>query len=219
MSKFLKGLTRPLPPAKMLSINTFLSGCYYEPAPELEEWMRKCFINDDGPLVNVRHQHLQEATIGCVWTNKEMKRGGQTYAAMCEMPMAQGILNRWRVEHLLNSWFGSVPDFVITFDAAINNAVSDATFCAICEHELCHAGQAIDRETGEPKFKKSGDPVFCMVSHEIEEFVCIPERYGVQNSAGAAVKIFEAMKRGPTIAQADIDFACGSCGQRLRMVA
>jgi hypothetical protein len=121
-------------------------------------------------------------------------------------------MGKWqkaRAEQQIVEWFDHVPDFVLTFDAGYAESCNDAHFCALIEHELYHCGQERD-EFGMPRFKKStGLPAFCIRGHDIEEFVGVVRRYGPDASGVRAM--IEAAAEGPTIAAADIGFACGTC--------
>ena len=79
---------------------------------------------------------------------------------------------------------GDLPDFLITFNTVYAAEADDATWCARCEHELYHCGQAMDR-WGSPRFNPfTGLPVFCVRPHDCEEFVGVVKRYGGQAAAG-----------------------------------
>lgn len=86
---------------------------------------------------------------------------------------------------------------------------SDAAFCALCEHELSHCGQARD-EFGVPKFsQETGMPAFCMRGHDVEEFVGVVARYGALTPEIAA--LVQAANSAPVVAGGQIAIACGSC--------
>ena len=116
---------------------------------------------------------------------------------------------RARAEQQICEWFGQIPDFILTFDTAYASLCSDAQWCALCEHELSHCAPNRD-EYGAPKFnRQTGQPMFTLVSHDVEEFIGVVRRYGAA-IAGVQAMI-DAAAEGPTIAAADIDFACGNC--------
>jgi putative metallopeptidase len=98
---------------------------------------------------------------------------------------------------------------VMTFDASYASICSDAQWCALVEHELSHCG--VERDVyGAPKFRKStGMPAFTLRGHDVEEFVGVVRRYGA--AAAGVQAMIDAAAGGPTITQADIDFACGNC--------
>lgn len=204
---------RPMPPQSVLE-ETALP--VFEPAPELEEWARSQFIEPGADLENPDHEHLQHATIGFLWTNVSNTRKGRQIVGMCEMGEPRGTMGKWpkaRAQQQVISWFGFIPDFIITIDAPYcQYACSDAEFCALIEHELYHAAQDVD-QYGAPKFRKdSGLPVFTIRGHDIEEFVGVVRRYGAE--ASGVQSLIEAAKVGPQIAPASIAHACGTCALR-----
>ena len=179
------------------------------PAPELSEWMRSTFIDEGGPLENVDHRHLTFATVDALWTTCANERAMRRIVGTCEMGAARG--SKWqkaRADQQIVEWFGRVPDFLITIDAAFAMTVDDPTFCAVIEHELYHAGQELD-QYGQPKFHRDGSPCFKLRGHDCEEFVGVVARYG---SRAAGVEDLVAAANGrPTVALADIDGVCGTC--------
>jgi hypothetical protein len=200
---------RPRPPASLLSIDNTKS---FVPAPDLVDWIFGRFLEEGAPLFNEDHQHLVHATIGALWTVVPNGRNGRTIVAQAELGSTMGGMGKWtraRAEQQILDWFGSVPDFVITLSAPYADQCDDATFCALVEHELSHCGQ--DRDVfGMPRFKKStGMPSFCMRGHDVEEFIGVVRRYGA-DAAGVRAMI-DAAAEGPTIAAAEIGFACGTC--------
>jgi hypothetical protein len=202
---------RPMPPAAILDALTGV----FEPAPELEAWARSSFIADTGQLANPDHRHLQQAEIGFLWTNEENSRAGRTVIGQCEImpPMAMGKWQRARAIAQVSAWFGGVPDFLITIDAQAAQAMDDMSFCALIEHELSHAGQAID-EFGMPKFnKRTGLPVWAIKAHEVEEFVGVVKRYG--STSPALSEMVRAINHGPEVGAAQVAQACGTCLRRI----
>lgn len=204
-------MSRPQPPQDLLDDHLSIR---FEPAHDLRDWAYATFIEDGARLFNPEHAHLTAARIGFLWTNVGNARNGRTIVGQCEMKPPAGRLGKWpkaMLEMLYAQWFGPEPlDFLITLDANYAAAADDATFCAIVEHELMHAGQAQDREGG-PAYTREGMPVFAMRPHDIETFVGLASRYG---AVEAGVKqLAAALSQAPSIGQADLSFACGSCGR------
>ncbi len=199
--------TRPQAPSDHLT--AFL------PAPELADWMRAVFIDDDGPLFNERYEHLANAHLACLWTNIPNSRNMRTVLAQAEImpPMAMGKWQKARAAHQIEEWFGEMPDFLLTFDAGFASVTDDATFCAVVEHEMHHCGRALD-QYGQPRFHQDGSPMFAIQGHDCEEFVGVVERYGA--TATDMERMKEALNHGPTIGLASITAACGTCQTRKR---
>lgn len=209
------GLIRPMPPLWLLPTKDDLDPRdRFEAAPELEAWIRQAFIDGICDTVNPDHAHLQDATLGCLWTNVELRIGMKRVAATAEAPFSQG--NAWkkgRFNQQLEAWFGCMPDFILTFDALLAVRAPDLGFCARCEHELYHCAQAENKD-GDPKFSLStGDPIFAIRGHDVEEFTPIALRYGVKACAGDSENFVRAAMQKPLFGHAEIEGACGTCGR------
>lgn len=200
---------RPMPPADLFER---FGAASFDPAPDIAEWARDTFIDDDATLHNEEHAHLRFATLGFLWTNVPNARGGHRLVGQCEImpPMAMGKWQKARAEQQIEGWFGAVPDFLITLDASYAAQCDDAEFCSLVEHEMLHAGQGRDA-FGAPKFRKSGQPAFAIRGHDVEEFVSIVRRYGVGAAAGATRALVEAAKQKPEVGSVQISQACGTC--------
>lgn len=200
---------RPVPPSDILDD----PAPRFVPAPELIDWARSSFIDDDAEHRNDDHQHLRFALLGALWTNVPNGRNGRRVLGQCEMGLPPaGKWQRARIEAQLISWFGLVPTFLLTFDAAYCLKCSDAEFMALVEHELYHCGQALD-EWGAPRFnKRTGEPVWALRGHDVEEFVGIVRRYGA-DAAGVA-ELVDAANAGAEIAPIRIAQCCGTCQLR-----
>lgn len=180
-------------------------------AQDLRDWAYATFIDPDAPLANPDHQHLLAANVAFLWTSAEASRHGRMIAGQCEFKPPAGSMGKWaraRAQAQLHSWFGAMPDFLLTIFAPYAAECSDEEFCALIEHELYHAGQGVD-EFGAPAFSKSGMPVFTLRGHDVEEFVGIVRRYGADAAHVGAM--IEAAANGPQIGTAQIRGACGNC--------
>jgi hypothetical protein len=207
---------RPQPPAALFEpVSLFL------PDESFAAWLRCTFIEDGAVLCNPEHAHLQWARLGVLWTNVANTRQGKIVAATAEMPDATRG-SRWqmaRSEFQLCQWFHLTEvdelNFLLTFDANIAAALDDASFCALCEHELYHCGQKLD-EFGQPKFnRKTSLPVWCLRGHDVEAFVGVTRRYGVGAAEDGISELLAAAKQPPQIGKAKIGAACGTCKLRL----
>lgn len=198
---------RPRPDlSKMSPLEPFLA------APEVEAWIRETFIDPNGPLHNPDHQHLQGAQIGVLWASSVKQRQMRRVVGQAEMPMLKGDV--WTKERLTIpylGWFGSVPDFVLTFDAWYADQTDDTDWCALVEHELYHCAQARD-EFGAPRFTSFGAPVFGIRGHDVEEFVGVVRRYGV--TSAALDEMVAATQRPPEVSPIRVAHACGTCRTR-----
>ncbi|WP_298967732.1 putative metallopeptidase [uncultured Methylobacterium sp.] len=206
-------LVRPRPPADLLGADGLVTLTPFRPAHDLAEWLRATFIDEDGPLANEDHSHLEDAFLGCLWCANGRSSKGNVVVGQAERQALQG--NAWtkaRQEQQLVEWFGRVPDFILTFHADYAEQADDAAFCALIEHELYHCGQERD-PYGAPKFRKDGSPALCIRGHDVEEFVGVVRRYGAGSAAGQTQALVEAANAGPTIAAADIAGCCGTCGR------
>ncbi|NTG09253.1 hypothetical protein G6L25_18980 [Agrobacterium rhizogenes] len=185
-------------------------------AADMAEWVKATFFDESSRVHNPDHAHLADAHIGYLWTIVENNRKGKQVIGQCEEGKPQGAMGKWsraRAEQQVIEWFGSVPDFIITLDANYCAQCGDAEFMALVEHELYHAAQDVD-EFGQPKFSKStGRPVFTLRGHDVEQFIGVVRRYGVD--ASGVREMVDAANRPPEIARARIDHACGTCQLRV----
>lgn len=204
-----------MPPLRLLGGDGAVADEPFQPALELEVWARETFIASTGILANPDHAHLDDAHIGMLWCSLPNTRQMNQVVGQAETGAIRG--GKWqkaRQEQQLRQWFGDVPDFIITIHADYAAECSDATFCALIEHELYHCGQKLDAY-GAPKFSQDGRPSFDIRGHDVEEFVGVVERYGVGAAAGKTADLVRAANKGPTVAETLILGACGTCGRRV----
>lgn len=203
---------RPIPSGR---VTEPIGAPVFEPSPELEAWVRATFIDEGAVLCNEEHAHLRDASLGFLWTNVGNERRGRRIIGQCELGEPRGTMGKWaraRAEAQILEWFRAIPDFIITIDAGYAaHVLGDAEFMALCEHELLHAAQDTD-QYGQPKFRRSGEPVYALRGHDIEEFVSVVRRYGAE--ATGITELIKAAKAGPEIAPARIAQACGTCLSR-----
>lgn len=178
------------------------------PAKDVFSWVKENIISEDGPIYNPDHIHLEGADLCFLWASSGFNKQGRTVLGTCEQVMIRaGGWQKARAEQQLIDWFGAVPDFIITLDAAFCEQCTDLEFCALVEHELYHIAQARD-EWGELKFTDEGLPKLKMQAHDVEEFVGVVRRYGPSREVEEMVK---AAKSVPEIAKINIAKACGTC--------
>lgn len=204
-------MERPHPPAHLFDALT----TQFEPAPELDAWVRETVISESGALYNPEHYHLEHAVIGYLWTNVANVKRHRRVLGQAEIPQFMcGGWQRARQEMQITTWFGIMPDFIITLDALYCSMIDDAQFCALVEHELYHCAQQRDA-FGAPKFSKStGRPVFELRGHDVEEFVGVVRRYGTGGDGTPVGQLVQAGMAKPEVKNSSISIACGTCIMR-----
>lgn len=202
-------LVRPRPPQELLASYR----PEFMPAPELAIWANESFIAEDSIRCNPHHKHLRRAKIGYLWTNVKYIKGMKQVVGQAELGTPPPSLSRWakaQWEWQNYQWFGFQPDFRVTLCAPYVEQVEALVFCAVFEHELYHCGQRVKNKF--PMFRKSdGKPIFGLRRHDVEEFVGIMERYGVEAGAGDSKRFVEAANKIPTIGRAGVAALCGTC--------
>lgn len=184
----------------------------FEPDPAFERWIRENFIDAAGPLANQAHAHLVDATIGVLWTNCVNVSKQRHVLATAEIPQTMGSAwKKGRAEQQLRDWFEAEVDFVLTFYAPGMEEMDNRSFCAVVEHELFHCAQAVD-QYGAPRFDRmTGKPVYAIRGHDVEEFTGVVERYGA--TSADVRRMVTAANARPSITDAPIDIACGTCAR------
>ncbi len=200
---------RPRPPESLLALDEVFTRLI--PAPEIGEWVEQQVIATDGLVHNPDHGHLATADIRFLWASQGFRKQGRTVLGQAEMVMIRaGGWQKARQEQQFRDWFGYVPDFIITVDAAYSAACSDTDWCALIEHELYHIAQQKD-EFGAPAFTKDGIPKLEMRGHDVEEFIGVVKRYGVGDPNGAIAQLAAAARGAPEVNRSNIAGACGTC--------
>lgn len=203
-------MNRPMPPADIFDLE---AGDQFIPAPAIVEWAQATFIDEGATLENVEHFHLRQANIGALWTNVANSKNGRSIVGQCELgdPMAMGKWAKAKARLQVEQWFGQIPDFILTFDAAYAAQCRDLEWCALVEHELLHAAQDKD-QFGQPKFSAStGRPSFTIRGHDVQEFTSIVRRYGAE--AAHVREFVEAANAKPEIGNVQVSHACGVCAK------
>jgi hypothetical protein len=107
----------------------------------------------------------------------------------------------------------ALPDFLITIDI-VAGSFDDASFCALVEHELTIALRRRTRRAS-PKFhRESGEPMWGIRGHDVEEFVGVVARYGTE--ATGTTDLVKAGANKALVAVATVSLACGTCAERRR---
>jgi hypothetical protein len=198
-----------MPPVELLESPEGL----FLPAPEAEKFLREMFVHMEGsPFYDETHAHLNCAEIGVLWTNNELKIEGSRKAAVAFMPRSKGLskLDKDVWAYLFRSWFRTVPDFAIIFDAAIAARASDREFLLTGSHELTHCGQ--ETKMGVPQFHQNRLPKFAMRAHDHELFTS-DFRFGARTVLGkdAVDAVLRSELDGPEISDEYIRRMCGTC--------
>lgn len=201
-------LNRPMPPPR--------SDVDFIAAPEVFIWLQDTILNPLHPIYNPDHQHLDcldMPRLSFLWADTEATQKAKRVLGTCEkVAFRTGGWQKSRQESQMVSWFGRVPQYLITLDAEYCRNCSDVDFCMLVEHELYHIAQAKD-EFGMPKFNQmTGEPSLMIASHDVEEFVGVVRRYGMSDDVR---KMVEVANRLPEVSRANIAHACGTCLLRL----
>jgi hypothetical protein len=187
-------------------------GPIFVPA-DFDDFVRSTLLNENSRLFNDDHIHLNQASIGYLWTNVRNRRKMRRVVGEAEIPnFRSGAWQNGRQEFLLTQWFGDVPDFVVTFDAEYwLNEADDVARLALLEHELYHCGQQTD-EFGFPKFnQQSGRPMYGIRGHDVEEFIGVVRRYGLGAVDKNVADLVDVAAADPSIARVAIASLCGTC--------
>lgn len=214
-----EALPEVVPPAPLaLREERDKADALFVPSAELARWVRAHFIEDDGHFHNPDHEHLQLATLGFVWTDGVHRRQQLPVVGQAEMPQPPKSWTDARGYSLARSWFGLVPDFIITLYAPyVAELVEDQNWgalCALIDHELYYCGQAKDL-FGMPKFSKEGKPRFAMRGHDVEEFVGVVRRWGAHAGAGGTLALIAAAQSAPAFDHSHSEPVCCGCGAAL----
>jgi len=103
--------------------------------------------------------------------------GGKQVLGTCSMPRVNGRQSKL-FDWMLEQTVGYVPDFLFTFETEWWNEADDRLKTILMDHEMCHARQAIDKDGCPRANRMTGDPVYCIVEHDVTEFNAIVARYG-----------------------------------------
>lgn len=205
-------MKRPQPPENLLGLDPEFDPIDFEPAPDLRKWILETFVYEDGPLYNPEHDHIQyfeRDFFAVLWASSAFVKAEKYVLGQCErISINAGGWKKARQELQLQNWFGYIPTYMITIDAQYAAEASDADFCALIEHELCHIGVKRDADGNMLVSNMTGMPKHYLRGHDVEEFNTVVERYGASDAVQAMVDL--AQQR-PTIGKAKIANACGTC--------
>lgn len=122
-----------------------------------------------------------EPAIDWLMRHEPKIRHNKAILGECHVPSVNGALSGV-FDWLLERTFGRIPDFLIVLDAGYWVDASDLQREILVFHELSHCTQAKDA-FGSPRFnKQTGEPIFGLQGHDIEEFNQVVRRYGAHRS-------------------------------------
>jgi hypothetical protein len=125
------------------------------------------------------HSHLLEydPPVGFLFREKRVFRNGRQVLGMCSMPSVNGSI-RDLFDWMLAELLGCDPVFLFLFDAEFWRESGDLQREILMYHEMSHAQQKTD-EGGAPRFSQhTGEPLWTIQGHDVEEFVGTVKRYG-----------------------------------------
>lgn len=105
----------------------------------------------------------------------------------CSMPTVQGR-HRRLFSWLLERQIGYEPVFLFTLDKQWWEQATPHLREILMFHEMLHAGIAKD-SYGEDRFhRETGEPMWAIVGHDVEEFEAVVRRYGAWDPALASFR-------------------------------
>lgn len=132
------------------------------------------------------HAHLQEANIGYVFRDDELRRHGKVIGA--EAILVERILQsdkrysrivKWAFLRVLQA--SELPDFLILVDRNIWAGMEPEAKLALIDHELSHCWYQTEEDGETQKFRKDGSPLWAIRGHDLEEFCGVVARNGLWN--------------------------------------
>ncbi len=184
----------------------------FVPAQDVFDWVQSVLFSQESKLYNSDHEHLHDLEnheLCFLWADNGFIKGGRYVLGQCEKVMFRaGGWQKQRQEKQMIDWFGDIPTFLITLNAEYCLECSDAEFCALVEHELYHIAHAKDA-FGMPAYNRdTGKPKLAMQGHDVEEFVGVVRRYGVNDEVK---KLVNVANKPPEVSRIDIAHSCGTC--------
>lgn len=125
-------------------------------------------------------KHLDEHDVEFLWLMRHTEHivAGRRIIGMVHEPLVQGRLRDLFSQMLVEN-YGTMPDYIVTLDSAFWRDATPVQRQALVHHELMHVQQAVDAD-GEPRInRQTGEPIFVIMGHDIEEFNLTVERFGL----------------------------------------
>jgi hypothetical protein len=140
--------------------------------------MLKRLLASEPELADLNSMMEMGITVAILMKDGPMKLRGQSVLGICCQPKGSASPLSEFYMQLLEDTLGYIPSFMIILSAEFWREATPLQREALVMHEALHAGHAKD-EYGTPRFnRESGEPVTCMVPHDLEEFAAIVRRYG-----------------------------------------
>jgi len=133
-------------------------------------------------LPEFEHLRAGEARVVYLMRVDPVIKAGRQVLGTCYLPTVQGSLKPL-FDWLLADRFGNDPpiDFLIVLDTEYWQPASELKGEILVYHELMHCGQAVDKHGADRFDPVTGQPIWCIRGHDVEEFVAVVERYGQHN--------------------------------------
>lgn len=206
---------RPFPPTELIDQAEEEDAIRLAPAQELLAWVKANYLTIGGQLHNPDHDHIAELLhdneefLAFAWASSAAMAKKRMVLGQCEKVMFnQGGWKKARQEQQMRDWFGFVPQYLITIDAAFCEQTSDREFCRLIEHELYHIGVERD-EDGEIIYSDvTGLPKHYLAGHDVEVFFGEIRQHGIDSSVQ---RLLEIAKNAPFVSETNIAACCGNC--------
>ena len=206
---------RPFPPTELIDQAEEEDAIRLAPAQELLAWVKDNYLTMGGQLHNPDHDHIAELIhdneefLAFAWASSAAMAKKRMVLGQCEKVMFnQGGWKKARQEQQMRDWFGFVPQYLITIDAAFCEQTSDREFCRLIEHELYHIGVERD-EDGEIIYSDmTGLPKHYLAGHDVEVFFGEIRQHGIDSSVQ---RLLDIAKNAPFVSETNIAACCGNC--------
>lgn len=206
---------RPFPPTDLIDQAEEEDAIRLAPAPDLKAWVKDNYLTMGGQLHNPDHDHIAELLhdneefLAFAWASSAAMAKKRMVLGQCEKVMFnQGGWKKARQEQQMRDWFGFVPQYLITIDAAFCEQTSDREFCRLIEHELYHIGVERD-EDGEIIYSDmTGLPKHYLAGHDVEVFFGEIRQHGIDSSVQ---RLLDIAKKAPFVSETNIAACCGNC--------
>lgn len=206
---------RPFPPTELIDQAEEEDAIRLAPAQELLAWVKANYLTIGSQLHNPDHDHIAELLhdneefLAFAWASSAAMAKKRMVLGQCEKVMFnQGGWKKARQEQQMRDWFGFVPQYLITIDAAFCEQTSDREFCRLIEHELYHIGVERD-EDGEIIYSDvTGLPKHYLAGHDVEVFFGEIRQHGIDSSVQ---RLLEIAKNAPFVSETNIAACCGNC--------